>query len=394
MLRPFFYHALLSLAALCAFAAPNITVMVTLPNVDALRAQSDYYSSGYAGVTILSSSSAAERAGGVYVAQGKTNEADDGGVVVVDAAQVVWKRSFGGAVNVLWYGADPTGASSSYQAFTRAVDYASTINEDVLVPSGHYTLDQGLELTSHLSMFGEGAVTLDFRTLSSGTALSVGKADPYYNPSANLTDGFQSGKLANMLIVGSPSATGILLAGANSTYATPFYTLEKLDIKNFNINVEIGQQTWLNGLFSCALSGYAQYGLYISDSGNEGEEISVYNSAIFNGANANAIGLYVDRGSSVYADVSLFGSSFDFNAGRGVVVNTGQARFFGCHFEGDLSVVVNEGGYAEFFGDWFLIDQGLNFTGGQTNIFGGYLPDHNIVTITNGANVTIVDRQT
>ncbi|KAK9364512.1 hypothetical protein V1509DRAFT_650540 [Lipomyces kononenkoae] len=383
------------LAGVYLAQALNVTPLVTLPNVTALRTQNDYYSSGYTAVMILSSQYAGEKAGGWFVAQGKTGQADDGGIYIVDTANVVWERSFSGAVNVLWYDADPTGATASTTAFNSTINYATANNADIVVPTGHYLLEQGLQLPSHISMNGEGAVTLDFSHVYTGSAISVGEVDPYYvSTSVPLFDDFQQGKLSNMLIIGSNVTVGVLLHGASVSYATPFYTLEKLDIKYFKIGVMIGQQTWLNGLFSCAIQQYSEYGLYISAETNEGEDISVYDTAIFNANNPNAIGAYIDRGSSIYADVNFYGTSFDYNTGPGVVVVSGQARFFGCHFEGDLSVSVESKGYAEFFGCWFKIDYGFNFTGGQTNFFGGYLPTSNYMNVSGGATVNIVDRQT
>ncbi|KAK9364551.1 hypothetical protein V1509DRAFT_517976 [Lipomyces kononenkoae] len=379
----------------CLVHALTVTPLVTLQDLTALRAQNNYYSSGFTAVTILSSQDAGENGGNLFVAQGKTGQADDGGVYIVDAASVVWERSFSGPVNVLWYGADPTGAAASTTAFNQTINYAMANNADVVVPAGHYVLNQGLQLPSKISMNGEGAVTLDFAQLMTGSAITIGEVDSYYyNAGFPLVDEFQQGKLSNMLIIGSNVSNGIFLHGASVTYATPFYTLEKLDIKFFKIGVVIGQQTWLNGLFSCAIQQYSEYGLYVSDEGNEGEDISVYNSAIFNANNANAIGAYIDRGRSTLSDVNFYGTSFDYNGGPGLVVASGQARFFGCHFEGDLSVSVESEGYAEFFGCWFRIDYGFDITGGQTNFFGGYLPTINTMNITSGTTVNIVDRQT
>ncbi|KAK9364547.1 hypothetical protein V1509DRAFT_650509 [Lipomyces kononenkoae] len=392
-----FTTLLFLLAGECLVHALTVTPVVTLQDVTALRAQNNYYSSGYAAVMILSSQYAGEKAGGLFVAQGKTGQADDGGVYIVDAASVVWERSFSGPVSVLWYGADPTGATASTTAFNQTINYAMANNADVVVPSGHYVLDQGLQLPSKISMNGEGAVTLDFAQLMTGAAITIGEVDSYYyNAGFPLVDIFQQGKLSNMLIIGGNVTTGIFLNGQSTTeqYATPFYTLEKLDIKFFNIGVMIGQQTWLNGLFSCAIQQYSRYGLYISNAANEGEDISIYNSAIFNANNANAIGAYIARGSSISGDVNFYGTSFDYNGGPGLVVASGQARFFGCHFEGDLSVSVESKGYAEFFGCWFRMDYGFDITGGQTNFFGGYLPTTNTMNVTSGTTVNIVDRQT
>ncbi len=104
-------------------------------------------------------------------------------------------------------------------------------------------------------------------------------------------------------MIGNNQSDAVFVNGPNINDASVFYTLEKLDIRGFNNGIIIGNYTWLTGIFSCAIQNYTTYGFWLSSATDEGEELSIYNTAIFNGATPTAIGAYIDRGSNVYGDV-------------------------------------------------------------------------------------------
>lgn len=364
--------------------APKVTPLVTLPDLAALRQQNNYFQHGFNSIWVLSTANL--YTGGQFIAQGQTGMIDDGGIVIVDQANITWMRIFEGPVSVLWYGADPTLMNDSSAAFEGALAYASNSSNSMIIPAGQYLLASTLAIPEEISVTGEGSVTLDFRNLTNQTAIQIGRLIASYNSSGPESDGFHAGKLSNLLMIGNNQSDAVFVNGPNINDASVFYTLEKLDIRGFNNGIIIGNYTWLTGIFSCAIQNYTTYGFWLSSATDEGEELSIYNTAIFNGATPTAIGAYIDRGSNVYGDVYFFGSSFDYNSGRALVVKSGQVRFFGCHFEGDNSVVI-ENGYVEFFGCWFLT-QGFQIDGGKTNFFGGYLPASVPLNMTNMTAIT------
>lgn len=75
--------------------------------------------------------------------------------------KVTYSMIQGAVANVLDFGADPTGATSSSAAFQAAID-SLTNGGGVYVPSGTYLLDvnPGVELASNMTLFGDGAASV------------------------------------------------------------------------------------------------------------------------------------------------------------------------------------------------------------------------------------------
>lgn len=85
----------------------------------------------------------------------------------------------GSPINVLDYGADPTGVASSYQAFVNAL----AASDAVYIPSGTYRIDQQIDITGDKNIFGPGGnnfvaqpAVINF-TAASGNCFSATSAE-------------------------------------------------------------------------------------------------------------------------------------------------------------------------------------------------------------------------
>lgn len=114
---------------------------------------------------------------------------DDDGIVLVGNDGRCWVRENISEVNILWFGADPSGTSSSTIAIKKAID--ATYRTDngrpdslppvVRFPSGNYNVDGKIEVFD----FGNGAIFFD-GALISGTSTTSQEALFIINNASNL----------------------------------------------------------------------------------------------------------------------------------------------------------------------------------------------------------------
>lgn len=169
--------------------APKVTPLVTLPDLAALRQQNNYFQHGFNSIWVLSTANL--YTGGQFIAQGQTGMIDNGGIVIVDQANITWMRIFEGPVSLLWYGADPTLMNDSSAAFEGALAYASNSSNSMIIPAGQYLLASTLAIPEEISV-SEGSVTLDFRNPTNQTAIQIGRLVASYNSSGPESDGFHA----------------------------------------------------------------------------------------------------------------------------------------------------------------------------------------------------------
>ena len=126
------------------------------PTIAALRTHS-----GAAPTAIWVEGYAAGSDGGeglFYASSTDTTSADNGGTIIVDGSGIRWYRAFSkSALNVLWFGADPTGAADSQPAFAAAL----AVSGNVYAPAGKYELNSALAYTlpngiAACHLYGEG----------------------------------------------------------------------------------------------------------------------------------------------------------------------------------------------------------------------------------------------
>ncbi|MDA3808483.1 MAG: hypothetical protein PF440_11305, partial [Thiomicrorhabdus sp.] len=117
-------------------------------------------------VTTSGRTSIGDGGGGRFYWDAASTEADNGGTIfkATDVTTGRWKRIYSGAVIALWFGTDKTGAVDSGPMIQKAVDYAVSINQPLVFPSGTYLVETPVAMDnfSGLTILGYGAV-IDYR---------------------------------------------------------------------------------------------------------------------------------------------------------------------------------------------------------------------------------------
>lgn len=86
-----------------------------------------------------------------------TTSVDNGGTVIVSAGNVRWKRQFSGQINILWFGADPSGVSDSTTSIQGALNcLPPATGGEVLVPAGTYLVSAQLTTPARVDLVGQG----------------------------------------------------------------------------------------------------------------------------------------------------------------------------------------------------------------------------------------------
>jgi hypothetical protein len=149
-------------------AAGDLVVVAIYRNVDAAATPPNYTVESIAALRLLTTATAATQlfllynyvagdGGGAFRYDSTdTTTADNGGTVIVDAAGRRWKRQYDGAVNVTWWGADPTGAVNCVTAFAAALTAVTASKEAVYAPAGTYLLSSQITVPSGVEFFGDG----------------------------------------------------------------------------------------------------------------------------------------------------------------------------------------------------------------------------------------------
>lgn len=152
---------------------------------------------------------------------------------------VIWKYDAGSSsstVNVLTYGADPTGATQSTAAFQAAITAAGT-NGTVFIPPGDYNITGGLNLTN-IQGGGLGGFTLQ----GSGNGTTILRATGATNAILDLT-GSAGMAINDLMLYANPGS------GTNYCVLLAASTINPSDVIRFtNIGIEswASTVTWYN----------------------------------------------------------------------------------------------------------------------------------------------------
>jgi len=150
----------------------------------------------------------------------------------------------GASVNVLDYGADPTGTTDSQSAIQSAITAVGATGKagKVFIPAGTYKVDSGITLdASEVSLEGNSAI-LDFSALSTGNAITVTGADinysgnPYFN-SVNFIQGLTIKGPAK----GTSGTAGIRFTGSTSLLGSNDFCVRDCTIYDFQNGIEMGE---------------------------------------------------------------------------------------------------------------------------------------------------------
>ena len=241
----------------------------------------------------------------------------------------------GSVVNVLDYGADPTGTTDSTAAIQAAIDACSTtdrtegvaatpVSNAVHIPAGTYLVSSSIDVTSYLNIYGSGRqTTLIKSSITDGSAVfnieySTSGLSQNYN------------RLSDFTIDGQGNNTqGIYVAFTNRFELSSVQVMKcenrALDLSGGVINTIIDFYSWDCG--SLTEPAVLLYGA--------APEFGP-NATTFIGGEVYAspnIGMHVQE----CVSLNVSGMTFQANEGNAILVTNGlQIQIDGCYFEVNL----------------------------------------------------------
>jgi Pectate lyase superfamily protein len=109
-------------------------------------------------VTVLGYYTSGDGGGGEFYWDNSSTTTDDGGTViqVTGLGTGRWKRLYGEAINILWFGAKGDDSFNNTTIFQTAIDYAILKNHKQLyIPTGTYKITSSLTLSEGLMLIGD-----------------------------------------------------------------------------------------------------------------------------------------------------------------------------------------------------------------------------------------------
>lgn len=188
--------------------------------------------------------------------------------------KVSYSMILGEVVNVLDYGADPTGTASSQTAFVAAL----ATNKSVYIPAGTYLVTGSLVLPEGKTMFGDGPNLSKIQcntSAFSGICLTVrGRCE------------IKDFSVTAINPLSNPTATGIYFADSASVYSFTGHSLAtNIDVSYFNVGFQV------NNFFDL------EFHRCESNYNNRGWELSPQYSASFDSGYYTTVTLYKCYGS-------------------------------------------------------------------------------------------------
>jgi hypothetical protein len=263
-------------------------------------------------------------------------------------------------INVIDYGADPTGVNDSTSAIQDAINAANNIatlgtygpesNVAVYFPNGTYLISSQITVYNRVCLVaqqGSGATIT--------TAMTSGYALQFVVTNSSQTS-MSNNKNLNKAMIGrfrlvntaNNSAVGLFFGGTTATQGAFSQALvDSVFVENFATPHMYGYNAYLITFINCNFFGFYSNGaiaaLSSSVSGNSGEKLT-YIGCVFAGGQP---AVWYNFAASNFEFVML-GCSFDYNEGNSTVTNSGvlianqgsitnSYKFIGCHFEWDAA---------------------------------------------------------
>ncbi len=238
----------------------------------------------------------------------------------------ITKSTINGSLNVVLYGADPTGTTDSSTAIQNAMNAAvSNGFESVYFPPGKYLTNTTIDWSPYVQGWTDGSVLWE-TTSTTNTALII--IDTKYGNTTNgetqtVFDGnfefFQNTTNANLACFYIGDATG------GSGYGATWINLKNIEIKDFSYGVQFGNQTYgitfdhvyfrLNSIVFYTVANLANFG----------EKITCFDCVFDTDseiASLNSPGEFI-----------FLGGSFDYMGSWSSNITGSNLKFIGSHFE-------------------------------------------------------------
>ena len=281
---------------------------------------------------VLGYSSEGDGGGGTFFWNASSTATSDGATVVLPTGYTGtgrWIRQFEGSVNVLWWGADKTGATDSSTAIQNAHNY-SVANHflSVYFPPGSYLTNTTIDWSPYVQGFTDGDV---YWTTSSTTNTMMIYISSRWGNSTNA--GFTipavfSGKF-HFKLTATNTAIACLYVGdavSGSGYGATNITFSHLQIDNFEYGVQYGNTAYMVNFNHCYFMDNVFHIYTASSLTDTGERMS-FTDCTFTGAVSNVLSL----NSSL--ELRFDNCSLDYNAGIGSNYAASQLYFSDCHIE-------------------------------------------------------------
>ena len=200
-----------------------------------------------------------------YLDSSKMNDSKIDGVIYRKKGGEYFKRIYEGAINPVWWGADPTGVANSLPAFKAAQLYTESLSSPVTieVPEGVYKMlgtrlkIRGNPINGHTATWqATGDVTLNFN-LNTYDTVAIQYGDKLYN---TVHGGFKKFK-----IIGNKGIDAISLY-AIAPYSTAYNTFEDLEFNNVRDGINTNEtisvfENQFNGLIKTLV--YSRYPVHM-----------------------------------------------------------------------------------------------------------------------------------
>jgi len=264
--------------------------------------------------------------------------------------KVSYSMISGAYVNVLDFGADPSGVNNSAAAFQAAIDYAKNNVKGVFIPSSNasavYKIQSPLVINKAIDFIGESmnGVTLNGVGIGAGNYL-LSITDP-----SKIT----GMKVGNFTLMGDSACNCLYINNVTAS------TFENINVRTAVNGVDFAgtagnnyQMTWSNLNTLTAISGSA---VRILSGG------SVVHTTFQNCFFGGNIGFYANSGSAI-ASTTMLSCNFESNTNHGFLVegSVQGLSMVGCRTEGINSVIAD-----------FMFDPQAGATCNGISITGGY----------------------
>lgn len=310
--------------------------------------------------------------------------------IMVDALQTENNKlneisdKLSGFVSVLNFGADPTGATDSTQAFKDAIaavrDHIIANNfksaRQVLIPGGIYKITDKLVISPFVHLKTQGMVIIESTVVDKSTIHFMPQAsDPTFSVMAKqqysrspLINGAEGGMLIRSVLDKATNNTIALEIGGTTDLgdSKPMsrYSMTEVSIEHFKVGIDMGIYNNYIGSF---------YNLFLEDNGTNIRFGSVAGSVINSGENFTFYGCTFGQADICFdwfvdgMDCNFYGCSMDFN---NILFNfrRGWKRIgvWGGHIETNNGHVIANSTAGFPYPQLFLSSPVVNFPGGTT----------------------------
>jgi len=312
-------------------------------------------------ITVVSYSNTGDGGGGTFSVGTATTA--NGCTIFNDASGRSWYRSYSGAINIEWCGADYTGTNDS----TAAIQSAFNDGKAVFVPAGTFK-DSGAQMpaTPYFTLFGTGPSSILMQT--GANAINWNQSSVAYNNQTIRNLGFNGTNGTNNTIdttgAGGPTFTGLYFYNVPAGYSSIYVN---------GVGATYTHDTRMSGIqIYSNTGGYA--GIRLGATSSD-QSISDF---IMNGGFDVDYGIEMDSG----ADTLNVVDSHPYNAKINVVYLAGSnsnTTFANDTFDNSLQDIVSVNG-----------DSSVSFTGGFIEaVPSGYSG----ILVNNTSNTTITGVQ-